>query len=124
MAQKHKPLQLKKWEDENLEGFEISPDLYTHLTIIEALKAMPKGLETGNADNGLVALVIAVDQLEQILKARNLLHETDEYHALVKQKTEKLGNSLIEQGQLANFKLGLLFKITFDTTTKDAELTL
>lgn len=129
--QKTKPIKLKKWEDENLESFEISPDLYTHLTILEALKAMPNGLETGKAENGLIALTISVDQLEQILISRNLLQEGDSYFSEVDAKERELKGqadegvlSLILQARLANFKLGRLLKISFSTTTKEGEFTM
>lgn len=127
---KRKPINLKRWEDEKLGDFEISPDLYTHLTIIEALQAVPKGLESSNADGGLVALNIAVDQLEQILRARKLLFEDSEYYTKVKEHRDTLekgdfkNNPIMLQGKLANFKLGLLLEFIFGTTTRDVGLTL
>lgn len=124
--QQRKPITLRRWEEESLESFEVSPDLYTHLVIIEALKAVPRGLETGNASEGLVALTISVDQLEQILKARGLLQSDDPYYDEVKHEIERLKAESVEgillQGKIANYKLGLLMQIIFGTTTKDIDL--
>lgn len=126
--EKTKAIKLKKWDDNELENFEISPDLYTHLTIVETLKAVPKGLETGNAKSGLIGLAISVDQLEQIVKARGLLKTGDEYYPAIEAKLKELKKEDLEaimlQAKLANYKLGLLMQIVFGTTTKSVELIL
>ena len=118
----------KQTDLETFDTFEVSPDLYTHLIIIEALKAIPKGLESNNFENGFVALTVTVDQLEQILRARKLLDEESDYYTKVKEKERALQEEGLRDtmysAKMANFKLGELMGLAFSSTAQEGELTL
>ena len=123
-------IQSKKGFDlDSFDSFEVSPDLYTHLVIMEALKAIPKGLEANNFDNGFVALIVTVDQLEQILRARSLLKEGDDYYKNVGQKEKALKDAGVKEvimfnARMANFKLGELMRLAFSSAGQEGELLL
>lgn len=128
MALQKKRIQLKKFDEEALDSFEISPDLYTHLAITNSLEAMPKGLESGKAELGLIGISLSVDQLEQIMRSRDLVKQDSEYFDLVKKKKELLEGEGLEgtmlEARLANYKLGLLMGTLFQTLPKNMEFTL
>ncbi len=119
----------KKYNQVDLEGtkdFEVSPNLYTHTIITQAIQCVHKGLENNDFDNAVIALDISVDQLEQILQARKILIKGAEYYSQIKEKEEKLKALELKDSvfnyRLSNFKLGRLMQIAFTTGTQEGEL--
>lgn len=132
-----KPASMKitKRFEEGLDRFEISPDAYLHKALINAIDAIPKAIEGGkNATEGMTALIVAVDQAENIAIAKKSLQEDDpEYKEAIEKKAAEVekkftGNDptavLLRLSSIANFKLRLLMSRAFDSSTKEAELTL
>jgi len=126
------PLNREKqpWDKGSFEKFEIDPNLYTHLCIIEALQAIPKSVESGKIENGFMALSNAVHQLEQILKARNMLLEDEpEFEAEIEAEKKRLqdsgiSDSLMLDAKIANFKLKKLLAKAFGVKAKAVEMVL
>jgi len=109
------------------EEFTVDPNKYTDLVITEAIKALPKALEKGSARDGLIALVLAVDQLENICKARNLITDDDKEYKEAFEKAKKQikeKDLWVKQAKLANVKLRLLLERIFATRTIEPELPL
>lgn len=119
----------KPWEKSG-DDFQINLDYYTHLSIVESLQSIHKGLSSGNDKAGFISLILAIDQLEQICRARGLVDE--EFESALKDKaglfaplpSDSETDKLLKQAKQANFKLGLLLRLVFDSTAKDVELTL
>lgn len=128
MAMKNKiPINKEPWDKESMQKFEIDPNLYIHLTIIEALQAVPKGIESGKIENGFMALDNAVEQLEQILRARGMITETisQEFEKEIDAEREKLSSSfdgLVLNAKIANFKLKRLMNIAFKGKALNLEM--
>jgi hypothetical protein len=114
------------FDTEGFEDFEVSPDLYTHLIILRAVESIHKGIESGNIENGYLGLTISVDQLEQILTARNMLKEDNDYWEEVKNKEKEIEllPEKIRNVRLANFKLGRLMRISFRSITRKEVFTI
>ncbi len=113
-------------ELEGTKDFEVSPDLYTHTIITQAIQCIHKGLENNNFSSGVVALDISVDQLEQVLQARKILIKDAPYYAEVEEKEKNLKKLGLDDNvfnyRLSNFKLGRLMKIAFTTGEQEGEL--
>lgn len=108
----------------------LDPDFYLHMTILQAIRAPHRAIQSGNARDGLISLIIAVDQLERIARASNRLKEKDmkEYEEAVKKfeikVREKEKDELLRKAMIANYKLELLLRYIFKSLPKTVEVVL
>lgn len=103
-------------EIEDLEKFEINPNFYAHITIIQILKAPHMAFINGNKDAGLTSLIFGVDQLERIVKAEKMLPE--DYDKKIKEdpsypKTDPKVMQSVDLAMIANIKFQFLLKEVF-----------
>lgn len=132
MAWRQNPKHKQILNLEEVDNFDINPDLYTHLIIMNCIKALPTSLENHNPESGFVALIVAVDQLENVCDARNLIRADEGgYRDKVKEKKAELMKEypgegdkakLFREARLANYKLKLLWRIIFGDTIREEEL--
>jgi len=112
--------------EESISQFTLNPDYYAHLAIEQAIYAIPNAMKESRKD-GFIALIIAVDQLENIAVAKGALDPEDEaYREDVKKfsqelKPEALGEEL-RQAKIANYKLRLLMGLMFSGSLSKGEL--
>lgn len=106
----------------------LNPDWYLHLTIMQAILAPHKALQQPqqNPKNGLISLIVAVDQLEKIAKASGRLVDYDEYKEKVKEYEEELKakerDEFLFKALVANYKLQLLLETIFKVLPRKGDL--
>jgi hypothetical protein len=120
---------MAEWKKKSfdLSGSAVSEDKYTDMAICNSLKVIPESITNGKISDGLIGLVVSVDQLERICRARKLIapnESDDEYFKKVKVFTEKLTepDKSLKDALLANYKLELLMERAFSSGIKDEEL--
>src|SRR4030042_6360520 len=70
----------------DLSGSIVSEDKYTDMAICNSLKVIPESITNGKISDGLIGLVVSVDQLERVCKARKLISDNkadDEYFSKI-----------------------------------------
>lgn len=105
----------------------LDPNYYMDLTIRLAILAPHRALTSGNdARAGILSLIVAVDQLERLARARKVISDDDdyankvkEYEASVKQRER---DELLQKALIANYKLQLIVEKIFETLGKKGEL--
>jgi len=101
-------------EIEDLGKFEINPNFYAHIVIVQILKAPHLAFINGNREAGLTSLIFGVDQLERICKAEKYVD--DGYDDFIKKETENLKDErdgLVKDAKIANIKLQQLLGYVF-----------
>ena len=91
----------------------LNASYYLHVCIMEAIKALGKGIERGSPKDGITLLLISVDQAENIAEAKGIIDKSSEkYKNLLSEYKSTLYDSkedeLIIKAKIANFKLGKL----------------
>jgi len=106
----------------------LNPDHYLHLTILQAILAPHRALQHGNAKDGIISLIVAVDQLEKIAKASGRLTNYEEYKEKVKRFEDELKqkekDDFLRRAMLANYKLELLLETIFKALPVKGDLVL
>lgn len=119
------------WSEDSSFG-QINMNRYTDFAIRNAIKAVKSGLENDKIEAGFLLKIDAVDMLEQLLIARDMLKDTDPiYFKAVEDFAgaldEKMPGSdsslaLLKEAKKANFKFRLLLKIVDEGELKEVEM--
>lgn len=108
--------------EEGITQFTLNPDYYAHLAIEQAIGAIPNAMKEGRKD-GIVTLMLTVDQLENIVKAKGFLEDDTEYLEEIKKFSDGLEDSgEIKMAKVSNFKLKLLMGMLFGGQLKKGDL--
>lgn len=122
----HEDEHVQLLKDEYIYQHILDPNFYLHLAIIQCLRA-PYLTFKNNVKDGLIALIVAVDQLERLAKACKKIDE-DKYEKKVKEYEERLKykekDELIRKAMLSNYKLQLLLEEIFSKLPSEIELQL
>jgi len=111
-----------------IEGSEyiLNLNFYLHTALLEALKALGNGIKQDKVKEGLLNLTLSVSQAEGIAKAKNLLDFSDgEYKERLQEFKASMDSSeskLIQDAQIANFKLIQIMKCLDDHQIKHGKL--
>jgi len=119
-------------EDKEFDSFSydaevvLNPDFYLHICIMQAINAPHRALQRGQAKDGLISLIVAVDQLEKIAKAAGKIKPEDfeKYKEEVKKFESQLNerDEFLKRAMIANYKLELLLKLIFERLPVKADL--
>jgi len=108
--------------EESISNFTLNPDYYAHLAIEQAINAIPNAMKENRKD-GITTLMLVVDQLENIVRAKGHLDDDTDYKEEIKEFIQDIQDTGdIKTARIANFKLKLLMGLLFGGQLKKAEL--
>lgn len=106
--------------------FSPTPAGYTHKALTKAIDALDTALSNNQTvPDAISHLVLRVDLLERVCRARKILSEHNEKKyedEVMKYNPPAETNETIKKGIVANYKLQLLMELVFTTSEKDKEI--